>query len=222
MNVFVLSAGRSGSLTFVKACEHISNFSAAHESRSKELGAARFDFPVNHIESDNRLSWLLGRLGAAYGENAFYVHLTRSRDETAKSFLNRFYSKGSIINAYHSVIIPGFKSDVHENALAYCLDYVDTVNRNIEEFLSGKPYVFRIELESPHEQFRRLWDAIGAEGDFEAACAEFSVKHHAALSPTINWSLLNYFEKRRGNLVMRVIYKLYRVVRNLPEYIRRA
>lgn len=77
MNVFVLSTGRCGSTTFVKACEHITNFSAAHESRTGLLGAARLDYAGNHIEADNRLSWLLGRLDRTYGNAAFYVHLRR-------------------------------------------------------------------------------------------------------------------------------------------------
>ena len=62
MNVFILSTGRSGSQTFARACAHVSNYTSAHESRSGLLGDAHFDYPDNHIESDNRLSWMLGRL----------------------------------------------------------------------------------------------------------------------------------------------------------------
>ncbi|MHC4834220.1 MAG: hypothetical protein ACYTFH_10095, partial [Planctomycetota bacterium] len=60
MNVFILSTGRAGSMSFERACSHITNYSAGHETRSGFLGQRRFDYPQNHIESDNRLAWLLG------------------------------------------------------------------------------------------------------------------------------------------------------------------
>ena len=86
MNVFVLNTGRCGSVTFIKACQHISNYTAAHESRSHCIAGERLAFPDNHIEADNRLSWVLGRLDAAYGDNAIYVHLRRDRTDTIRSF----------------------------------------------------------------------------------------------------------------------------------------
>ncbi|MEW8461604.1 MAG: hypothetical protein AB2653_14955 [Candidatus Thiodiazotropha endolucinida] len=78
MNIFILNAGRCGSTTFVQACQHISNYSAAHESRSTLTGKQRLSYPDNHIEADNRLCWLLGRLEREYGNDAYYVHLTRN------------------------------------------------------------------------------------------------------------------------------------------------
>src|SRR5688572_26940299 len=90
MNVFVLCTGRCGSTTFVKACSHATNYSSAHESRANVVGPERLAYPPNHIEADNRLSWFLGRLERTYGNNAFYVHLTRSREETARSFTKRW------------------------------------------------------------------------------------------------------------------------------------
>ena len=98
MNVFVLCTGRCGSTTFARACSHIENFGVAHESRCAQLGDSRFAYPENHIEVDNRLSWLLGRLDRAYGDDAFYVHLRRPDQQVAASFLNRY--RGGIIRAY--------------------------------------------------------------------------------------------------------------------------
>jgi hypothetical protein len=66
-NIFVLCTGRCGSTTFIKAAGHIRNYSAAHESRTEELGHARFAYPNFHIEADNRLSWLLGRVDTLFG-----------------------------------------------------------------------------------------------------------------------------------------------------------
>ncbi len=65
-------------MTFIQACKHISNFSSSHESRCGLLAEARLDYPENHIEADDRLSWFLGRLDKQYGNSAFYVHLKRN------------------------------------------------------------------------------------------------------------------------------------------------
>lgn len=65
MNIFVLCTGRSGSKTFIKACNHITNYTCGHESRAKRAkleSRLNLDYPPNHIEADNRLSWFLGRL----------------------------------------------------------------------------------------------------------------------------------------------------------------
>jgi hypothetical protein len=87
VRIFVLTTGRSGSLTFAKACGHASNFTAAHESRI-DLIDGRLDYPDQHIEVDNRLAWMLGPLHAAHPD-ARYVHLTRDAATTARSFARR-------------------------------------------------------------------------------------------------------------------------------------
>jgi hypothetical protein len=61
-NIFLLCTGRCGSSTFIKAASHIINYSAGHETQTQHLGQKRFDYANHHIEADNRLSWLLGRL----------------------------------------------------------------------------------------------------------------------------------------------------------------
>ena len=86
MNVFVLCTGRCGSHTFIESCNHISNYTAGHETRSRFLGKERLNFALNHIEADNRLAWFLGRLDTTYRENVFYVHLSRNKNQTIKSF----------------------------------------------------------------------------------------------------------------------------------------
>ena len=103
MNVFVLSTGRCGSTTFVEACRHVTNFTAAHESRARISGSGRLKYPAQHIEADNRLSWFLGRLDREYGDGAFYVHLTRDDRKTADSLLNRYH--GGIMRAYAAGIL---------------------------------------------------------------------------------------------------------------------
>lgn len=174
MNVFVLCTGRSGSTTFIEACKHLTNYSASHESRSNLIGKERFDFPPYHIEADNRLSWLLGRLDKEYGNEAFYVHLKRDHLQTAKSFLNR-YEQG-IIKAYRSDIIMNIKDDY--SPLNVCLDYCDTIDSNIELFLKDKEHTMTFHLENAKEDFKKFWTFIKGTGDFDAALAEWEVRHN--------------------------------------------
>jgi ferritin-like protein len=53
-------------MTFIRACRHITNYTAGHETRSTLLGEDRIAYPRQHIEADNRLSWMLGKLGKKY------------------------------------------------------------------------------------------------------------------------------------------------------------
>lgn len=49
MRAFVLCTGRCGSVTFIKACAHIDNFSAGHETLASEVGTRRFAYPDDHV-----------------------------------------------------------------------------------------------------------------------------------------------------------------------------
>ena len=178
MNVFVLCTGRCGSTTFVRACEHITNFSAAHESRSRLLGSDRFDYPDNHIEADNRLAWLLGRLDQTYGDRAVYVHLKRNPRDVAASLVQR-YNHG-IIKAYrgHGIIMGLSK---RTDPMAVALDYCATVTSNIELFLRDKTRKIEVQLELAERDFSLFWEYIAAEGDLKRALSEFDVRHNATL-----------------------------------------
>jgi len=175
MNVFVLNTGRCGSTTFHKACRHITNFTTGHESRSRFVGEDRFRYPPNHIEADNRLSWVLGRLHRTYGDGAFYVHLRRDDKATAKSYVKLYH--GGIIRAYREGVLKGASESSHP--LDVSLDYCDTVNSNIELFLADKSARMDFSLENGKEDFRRFWSLIGAEGDLDAALAEWDVTHNS-------------------------------------------
>jgi hypothetical protein len=175
MNVFVLCTGRCGSVTVTRACDHISNYTSGHESRTGIYGEERLDYPENHIEADNRLSWLLGRLDEKYGDNAFYVHLKRDENMTAASFVKR-YRKG-IMMGYQKIL---HRVPWNADKKAVALDYCRTVNSNIESFLKDKTKTMQMDIENGKEDFARFWDLIGAEGDKEKALAEFDVRHNAS------------------------------------------
>jgi len=173
-NVFVLCTGRCGSVTFAKGCSHLTNFTIGHESRLKQTGRDRVAYPSRHIEVDNRLAWFLGYLEERYGDQAFYVHLTRDRDAVAASFNRRWHMRGSIMRGYcdHICMAPV------KDPLAACYGYVDTVTANITAFLRDKSRVMRCRMEEHARDFPAFLDWIGAEGDLDAAMAEWSTPHN--------------------------------------------
>ena len=174
-NVFILCTGRCGSTTFIKACNHATNYSAGHETRTGMIGNDRFSYPASHIEADNRLSWLLGRLDKVYGNTAFYVHLVRDAEATAESFAKR---KGGIMKAYVGTgILMGCRE---QSALVIARDHVDTVNSNIEHFLSNKTNKMKIRLENAKDDFVRFSQLIQMQGDLSSALKEFDINHNAS------------------------------------------
>lgn len=179
MNVFVLTTGRSGSLTFAEACRHITNYTTGHETRVGLVGKARLAYPDRHIEIDNRLAWFLGRLETAFGDEAFYVHLRRDDEATAASHVKRWNKPA--MQSYRKGIL--WDVDPATERLALARDLNLTMNSNIELFLRDKSRVMRIDIETASGTFPAFWEAINAEGDLEAALAELPVRHHEGTAP---------------------------------------
>ncbi|SHL76777.1 hypothetical protein SAMN05444389_101256 [Paracoccus solventivorans] len=216
MNIFVLGTGRCGTTTFMQACKHVSNFSTAHESRANLIGERRLCYPKNHIEVDNRLSWLLGRLDEAYGKNAFYVHLMRNEDSVAKSYLKRWENRSSIVFGYRSSIILGL--DKSAEPLDVVRDMCQTVNANITQFLKDKPHKAIVRLESINEDFGAFWNAAKLEGNRASALAEWDIQHNSS-------ERRDTLGRRRFGGVTRVAKiprKLARIGKGLPGFIKRA
>jgi hypothetical protein len=179
MNVFVLTTGRSGSLSFSEACRHMTNYSSGHETRVGLVGEDRLAYPEHHIETDDRLAWFLGRLDAAYGEDAFYVHLLRNDEDTAASRVRRWNKP--MMRAYRNGILWDVDPDI--DRLEVARDLNETVNSNIRFFLRDKPQQMTVEIETAQDSFPEFWTRIGAEGDLEGALAEFDRRHHEGTSP---------------------------------------
>ena len=173
-NVFILGTGRCGTVTAIQACKLITNYTAGHETRTGEIGPERLEYPARHIEADNRLSWFLGRLDEGFGKDAYYVHLKRDPEATARSFSQR-YRRG-IIKAYRTGIL--WKLPRETNPSDVCRDYVETVHSNIDHFLRDKPNQLTVDLENLAEGFDRLWREIGAEGDLDQAKAILQQTHN--------------------------------------------
>ena len=186
MNVFVLSTGRCGSKTFAKACRHMSNYTASHETHNRWAHSGVREpyrdlrFPPDHIEVDNRLSWFLGTLEKRYGREAFYVHLLRPPEEVAKSLMVR--GEDSILYAFTSGVLQYFSEARNLSAgqrYEVGLQYCEAVNDNVELFLRDKPRQMTMWLHDVKGPFREFWRAIGAEGDLERALSEWDVRHNA-------------------------------------------
>jgi hypothetical protein len=183
VRVFVLNTGRCGSSTFVRACEHLTNFTAGHETNAKMSGVQRFAYPDDHVEADNRLAWFLGGLSDTYSDAPLYVHLRRDPEAVARSFLRRFPNErfgANIIRAFANGIVMRRQPWPEEERLDVCRFYVETVTANIEGFLADKPRRMTVWLEDSADWFPTFWESIGAEGDLGAAMSEFAVRHNAS------------------------------------------
>jgi hypothetical protein len=174
MNVLVLTSGRTGSLTFSEACRHMTNYSSGHETRVGLLGPARLAYPDNHIEVDDRLGWFLGRLEEAFGDDAFYVHLKRDDEATAASRMRRWNKPA--MRSYRKGIL--WDVDPNVDRLEVALDLNHTINSNIAYYLRDKTRQMTIHIETARDSFPTFWERVGAEGDLEAALAEFERRHH--------------------------------------------
>lgn len=207
MNVFVLSTGRTGSLSLERACRHLTNFTVCHESRCELTGSSRLNFPDQHIEIDNRLSWFLGRLDEKYGDNAVYIHMIRNRQQVARSYTHRWNRETGIIRAYAYGILK--RQEHHIGHIEnICLDYYDTVNENIRLFLKDKTRVQTFELSNAEADLEKFWGLIGAQGDFQAARAAFFEQHNRTSSNIKEHSALGS--------------KILRILKKFPSYIRNA
>jgi len=195
-NIFILSSGRTASTTFTKACSYISNYSSAHESRVGCSSSCRVDFPENHIEIDNRLTWFLSQLNCKYQDDAYYVHLIRDKEAIAKSYLERWHLNESIVKAYgHGVLM---KPNIHvKDRFSICLDYVDYVEDTITNFLRDKSKVMTVNVFELKDKFPEFYHWIGAEGDLESCCNQFD----------------HYSNKNKTNVIKKTIKNIINIIK---------
>jgi hypothetical protein len=220
MNVFVLCTGRCGSTTFAEACSHVENYSSSHESRIGKI-AGRTKYPENHIEVDNRLSWFLGRLEKQYGNEAFYVHLKRDRDETAESLRKGSYHHG-VVEAYRKRLIWHPNKSLEKKPKEICRHFYDTVNLNIRQFLNTKKKKMDFQLKTAKEDFKKFWSRIGATGDLSASLKEWDRKYNALSSDNTSEEHVPNGSTDRTALPVRAARKARRVLQKFPSFLRNA
>lgn len=148
--VFVLCTGRCGSVTFARACEHLSGYTVGHETQAG-FREGRVDYPPEHIEVDHRLSWFLGLLDQQYGDDPVYVHLTRDKEAVIASWAKRYGDGAGLMYAFaHGVMFPSAGGKPAARLM------VEAATANIEAFLRDKSKVVRVRIEEPWESFGQL------------------------------------------------------------------
>ncbi len=176
--VFVLCTGRCGSTTFGAAVAHCSNYTSGQETRNHLIGPARFAYPDQHIEIDNRMSWTLGKLDQTFGDAPRYVHLLRDPETVAASFVTRH--KYGMMKAWREgILAKHFNRTPNAPLIDVARDLVDTVTTNITAFLKDKSKVMTVQIETIGQDFPAFWDWIGATGDLTAAMEEWQIRHNA-------------------------------------------
>jgi len=181
-NIFILSAGRCGSMTFIRACKHITNYSSEHESGRLLESHKKYNliYPEYHIESDNRLTWFLGSIHKLYGIDAFYIKLTRDKDKIINSYLKRKSLNQGIIPAFAINIFQQNKWKVSKDGYKWAVEhYVNTVYDNIDYFLKDKHYKMELDIDNPINNYKLFWNEIHADGDMQLALNEFSKSYNS-------------------------------------------
>jgi hypothetical protein len=200
VRVFVLTTGRTGSVTYAHAAAHATNFTAGHETRGGVLQPDRLEYPDDHIEVDNRLSWFLGSLHRRYGDDAGYVHLLRDEDAVARSYEDRWPDSrlprrkpivaarkalGYVRGDNHASLPVAFSQGIvmrkhvaREERFTACKLMVRTINDNVALFLRERPNSLVVDLEDGADGFERVWERFGLQGDLDGALAEFHVRHN--------------------------------------------
>lgn len=157
--VFVLCTGRCGSKTLAAALKHVEGgWTVGHETNINRY-RDRLDYPANHIEIDNRLAWFLGTMWHLYDpRRTLYVHLRRNPDQVARSYADRVGISKGLMRAFASgVILTRLNPSKIGDASRLM---VDTIEDNIDMFLSDKPFTVSLELEHIDVTFPILWQAL--------------------------------------------------------------
>lgn len=82
------------------------------------------------------------------------------------------------MKAYRDGLLLGGKTSYTNLEIA--LDYIETVEANIQFFLNGKTNTMEFRLENARQDFGTFWKRIHAEGNFENAFGEWDIAHNAS------------------------------------------
>lgn len=170
MRVFVVGTGRCGSVTFSKACSHITNFTCAHESYCPDRS-----YPDNHIEVNCQYHSCMASLMLKYPD-AFWVHLLRKKEDCVASLaaMNYGTEMHKWYELYPTLCFPPDNIEVTAG------QFYDDVTARIRALMSLLPpsRTCVIHLENIQHQWTYFWEAIGATGNFEQSLATWSTKHN--------------------------------------------
>jgi len=168
MRVFVVGTGRCGTVTFSKACAHITNFSSGHETYSRSFFEFKnLSIPDNRIEVDPHFAHVLPLALEKYPD-AKWVHLIRARKPCVESIARttgiKHYAKFASMN--ESVKIEHVADT-----------FYSVVNANIEMWLK-KTNSMTMHLEKLSEEWPAFWDFITAKGSIKDSIKEFETRYN--------------------------------------------
>jgi hypothetical protein len=170
MRIFILSTGRTGTTTLYKACRHIKNYTCGHESNRKKWYS--LEYPDNHIEIDNRLSWFKPELEKNY-PTAMFVHLTRNTPDVINSFKKR--SDRGIIKSFIEGVLQSKEENMSDLEIELSIiRYIQCINKMCT---SGRvPFLF--DIKKYYCFFPQFCEWINANVDMNKALKEFETHYN--------------------------------------------
>lgn len=164
MNVFFLSPGRTATTSIVKVFSNVGAMTAGHETRVKETYETRLNYPINHIEADNRLTFFMPQLTEKYGNEAVLVIVVRDRKKIAASYSKRWF-KTNLPKLYAQGIL---LRDFSENTDTLLEGMVDWMYDTIFFFSKFWGRVVIMDMDSPRSGLLALSEYI----DFDVDAAD--------------------------------------------------
>jgi hypothetical protein len=171
MRIFVIGTGRCGTVTFSKACQHITNYTSGHETTGRLPIKEKLTYPDNHIEIDPSLSYFIPLLREKYPD-ALFVHLQRERESCVDSLMKRqsLYSyAGFHLRAHHT--------ECSKNMRLIAEIYYDNTNELIKKILNENRIFIPLEMIDICFSLD-FWVVIEAEGNKEKALSELEIKYN--------------------------------------------
>jgi hypothetical protein len=177
MRIFVIGTGRCGTVTFSKACKHITNYTSGHETTTHGKLGNNFEFPDNHIEIDPRLSIFVPLLREKYPD-ALFVHLQRERKSCIKSLAKR----NSLFH-FGCFRLGSLPKQCNENLDLLARLYYDSTIKMLESYMFIDDHVFEnkfmhIWLQDIEQGFSRMLKITDAECDKQKAFKELQIKYN--------------------------------------------
>lgn len=172
-NIFIISPGRTATYAMSKAFSNVSDYTCAHESRVGFFNDQRINYPDNHIELDNRLSFYLPQLTRKYSKkNSLLVIVNRDRNSIAKSY-NKRWRKINIMKAFSQGI---HMNDLQSNNIDVCLAYVNYIYETIDYFKPQWDNVLEIEFSDLNFGIEQILKKINKINDLENVLEEMKNK----------------------------------------------
>jgi hypothetical protein len=120
-----------------------------------------------------------------------------------------------LMQAYKNGIL-GYPKRTNYDAIDVAFDACDTIDANIRLFLRDKSHTMPFSLENASIDFGKFWSWIGAEGDYQAALAQWQVKTNTSEA------LEQRREMRSAQRYLRISKKIGQILASLPMYFRNA